>query len=79
MAAHDLMSQRVLEVIVRSPNSCLDEIVLECPDVTWNQIFLAIDRLSREGIIHLIPKGRGIYTIHVSRVREPSAQHPAVA
>ena len=44
----------------------LDDIVLECADLTWNQVFITIDRLSREGVLKLTPKGRGLYTVHLS-------------
>jgi len=44
---------RVLELIVRSPGGTLEDIVLECPDLTWNQLFITIDRLSREGALTL--------------------------
>lgn len=54
---------RVLEIIVRSPGSVLDDIVLECPDLTWNQVFVIIDRLSREGVLTMSPKGRSQYAI----------------
>ena len=60
------IDQEVLEVIVRSPGSMLDDIALQCPDLTWNQIFIAIDRLSREGMLTLTPTGRGLYTVHLS-------------
>ncbi|MBL8036599.1 hypothetical protein ACYX34_03825 [Nitrospira sp. CMX1] len=70
MKALDMNTQRVLDVIVGSPNSALDDIVLECPHLTWNQVFLIIDQLSREGIINLIPKVPGIYTIHLSNILE---------
>ena len=43
-----------------------DEVVRECPDLTWNQVFIAIDRLSREGTLSLTPKGRGLYTVRLS-------------
>ena len=52
-----------LEIIVRSPDSVLDEIVLKCPDLTWNQLFVVIDRLSREGVLTMSPKGRGQYAL----------------
>ena len=57
---------RVLEVIVQSPGTALDDIVVECQDLTWNQVFLAIDRLSREGVLKLTPKKHGRYTIRLS-------------
>jgi hypothetical protein len=57
---------RVLEVVVRSPGSVLDDIVLECPDLTWNQVFIVIDRLSREGVLTMSSKGRGQYAITFS-------------
>ena len=37
----------VMEVIVRTPGTALDDIVSECQDVTWNQLFVVIDRLTR--------------------------------
>jgi hypothetical protein len=36
-----------MEVIVRTPGTALDDIVSECQDVTWNQLFVVIDRLTR--------------------------------
>lgn len=49
---------RVLEVIGRSPGSVLlDDLVRECSDLTWNQVFMVIDRLSREGGAHDQPQG----------------------
>jgi hypothetical protein len=66
---------RVLEVIARSPGTGLDEIVRECPDLTWNQVFIAIDRLSREGALKLTPKGHGLYTVHLSNDALQAAQH----
>lgn len=65
MSSQPHADHRVLEVIVRSPGSVLDDIVLECPDLTWNQVFIVIDRLSREGILQMTPAGRGQYAIHL--------------
>ena len=66
MQTHHDTDHRVLEVIVRSPENTLDDIVLECSDLTWNQVFSAIDRLSREGTLTLTQKGQGLYTIRLS-------------
>ena len=56
--------QKVIDAINRSPGSILEDIAQECPDLTWNQVFMTIDRLSREGTVRLTPKGRGLYTVH---------------
>jgi hypothetical protein len=66
MQTHRDTDHRVLEVIVQSPGHTLDDIVLECSDLTWNQVFSAINRLSREGTLTLTPKGQGLYTIRLS-------------
>jgi len=56
----------VLEIIIRSPGTAFDEVVLQCPDLTWNQVFTAIDRLNREGAVTLTPKRGGHYSVHMA-------------
>ena len=42
----------------------VDEVVELCPDLTWNQVFLAIDYLSRTGEVELfLGKGR-VYRVY---------------
>ena len=57
------LDRRMLEVVIRSPDCDLDELVLECPELTWNQVFLELDRLSREGRIALKQKAPGQYRV----------------
>ena len=79
MMSHYETDDRVLEVIVRTQGRTLDDIVLECPELTWNQVFVVIDRLSREGALRLMPKGRGCYTVHLaSDVFHDARQHARV-
>ena len=52
-----------MEVIVRSPGSQLEELVLECPDLTWNQVFCELDRMNRTGQVRLTMKGPGLYAV----------------
>jgi len=66
MSHQDYADHRVLKVIVQSPGILLDQIVYECSDLTWNQVFLAIDRFSREGVLTMSPKGLGQYAITFS-------------
>jgi hypothetical protein len=52
-----------MKVILRSPDNQLAEVVFECPDLTWNQVFCELDRLNRAGQARLTMKGPGIYTV----------------
>ncbi len=63
MATFSDISRRVMEIVIRSPGCDVDELVLKCPDLTWNQVFLELDRLSREGRFTLKQKGPGLYSV----------------
>ena len=67
MLSQSMVDRQVMEVIVRTPGTALEDIVLECPDLSWNQVFLVIDRLTRCGSVRLMPKGHGRYTVHLSQ------------
>ena len=56
------INQKVIDAIIRSPGSMLEDIAEECPNLTWNQVFITIDRLSREGTVRL--SRRDLYTVH---------------
>lgn len=55
-----------MKVIIRSPHNQLEEVVLECPDLTWNQLFCELDRLNRAGQIRLTMKSPGRYAVSCS-------------
>lgn len=64
-------TSQVLEVIVRSPGCNIEEIVFQCPNLTWNQVFTEIDRLSHEGYVVLSLQSRGRYAVsRPTRLRE---------
>ena len=54
---------QVIDVVQRAHDCDLEEIMRQCSNLTWNQVFFAVDRLSRRGELILIPKGRGMYTV----------------
>ncbi|MEP6957357.1 MAG: hypothetical protein ABI980_01380 [Nitrospirota bacterium] len=50
--------------LIRHAGTCdLEDIARQCTNLTWNQVFLIVDRLSRTGQVRLVPsKGRS-YTL----------------
>jgi cytochrome oxidase assembly protein ShyY1 len=45
-----VITERVRSVLEQRGTACLlEEVPQLCPDLTWNQVFLAIDYLSRTG------------------------------
>lgn len=61
----------ILEYVKQTPGCTLDDVILGCPGLTWNEVFAEIDRLSRTGRIRLHLAGRGIYRLE--------AQHDCAA
>jgi hypothetical protein len=59
------VAARIIEVVTRSPGCLLEELTLACPNVTWNQVFIEVARLSRDGTLRLERKDPGIYSIHL--------------
>ncbi len=59
-----------MEALAVAPGtSCLfEQIVTVCPGLTWYQIFYEVDRMSREGQVHLSQEKPGVY-----RVRSPKS------
>ena len=56
-------ANEVMEIVIRSKRCSLEEIILECPNLTWNHVFLELDRLSRTGEVRLSMKAPWVYTV----------------
>ena len=63
MAQHTTVEDQVIAILHRADACDLEEVARTCTNLTWNQVFLAVDRLSRSGEIVLMPGGRGMYTL----------------
>lgn len=63
---------RVQSALERLGSDCpMEEVVALCPELTWNQVFLAVDYLSRTGRICVtVDPGR---TYRVQASPEPAA------
>lgn len=54
---------QIMQAVLHKPGCTLEDLVLECPVLTWNQVFLEQDRLSRHGEVRLTVKGPGQYVV----------------
>jgi hypothetical protein len=63
MEQHTAVEDQVIDVMRHTRICDLEAITRQCPDLTWNQVFLAVDRLSRRGEIRLVPRGLGLFTV----------------
>ncbi len=51
MASCTPVTDRILDELQRMPGCDLDTLTKNLPDLSWSQIFLEVDRLSRESIV----------------------------
>jgi len=66
MAQDQAVADRIIETVSRSPGCLLEELALDCPGLTWNQVFLEVNHLSRIGKLLLAKKGPGVYAVRVA-------------
>jgi len=65
------ITMQVLESLQRNPVCEFDQLVADCTNFTWNQIFYEVDRLSRLGQLCLTPAGRGHYSLQLMQKGGP--------
>jgi len=65
MAHSQAVADRIIEAVSHSPGCLFEELVLACSDLTWNQVFSEVDRLSRTGQLLLTKKGPGGYAVRL--------------
>lgn len=59
---------RVRTTLEQIGNDCpLEEVGNLCPDMTWNQVFLAIDHLSRIGQVRVTVESGRVYWVRPNR------------
>ena len=63
MLQQETITDRILDAVHGAPGCQLDDLVLSVPELTWNQVFLEVDRLSRTGQVRVTALGKGTYTI----------------
>jgi hypothetical protein len=67
------LTRYILSTVRQHPSCTLDMLVQVCPEFTWNQIFLEVDRLSRTGDIELSCTGPGRYNLVTPAAKRAAA------
>jgi len=68
------IEEAVVETLQRSGPCCLDDVVTYLPNFSWGEVFLAVDRMSRDGRVVLRQLGYLTYEISLgSQFAYPSS------
>jgi hypothetical protein len=59
MAQHTIVEDHVIDNVRRTRVCDLEDVTRHCTNLTWNQMFLAVDGLRRSGELMLVSRGRG--------------------
>jgi hypothetical protein len=63
MAQQATAENQVIEMMHYLGTCDLEDVTRRCPNLTWNQVFLAVDHLSRTSQVRLVPTKMGSYTV----------------
>lgn len=61
-----------------STDCAMEDIVGLCPDLTWNQVFLAIDYLSRTGQVRVTLDRNKTYRVQATRIETEEHSNAAI-
>jgi hypothetical protein len=77
MASHTPVTDRILGAVQRTHGCDLDTLTNSLTDLSWSQVFLEVDRLSREGQVLVSLDTGGHYMIRLPDHNRGSATHHA--
>lgn len=65
------LATQVLESLQRAPACTFDQLVKDCTEFTWNQLFFEVDRLRQLGQLRLTSVDDGRYHLSLSHKEMP--------
>jgi hypothetical protein len=77
MALHTPVTDRILGQVQRTHGCDLDTLTKSLSDLSWGQVFLEVDRLSREGQVQVTRDTGGRYMIQLPCHTREFASHGA--
>lgn len=78
MTQRTVVEDQVIEVLQKGQACDIEDVTRQCANLTWNQVFLAVDRLSRKGEVMLTPTGLGTYAVAVPQRQEGRSDREAL-
>jgi hypothetical protein len=75
MASHTPVTDRILGEVQRSQGCDLDMLTKRLSDLSWSQVFLEVDRLSRDGQVLVTFNTGGSYMIRLPNNNKGPATH----
>jgi hypothetical protein len=63
MAQHSAAEDQVIDIVLKTRACDLEEMTRQCTNLTWNQVFLAVDRLTRNSEVMLVRASQGTYMV----------------
>ncbi len=75
MSPHTPVTDRILGEVQRTHGCDLDMLTKSLSDLSWSQVFLEVDRLSRDGQVLVTFNTRGLYMIRLPEHNKGPATH----
>ena len=75
MASHTPDTDRILGAVQRTQGCDLDTLTNSLSDLSWSQVFLEVDRLSRQGQVLVTAGTKGRYLIRLPDPTNGSVTH----
>ena len=75
MLSHTPVTDRILGEVQRTHGCDLDMLTKSLSDLSWSQVFLEVDRLSRDGQVLVTFNTGGLYMIRLPDPKKGSATH----
>ena len=67
MTHHTTVEDQVIDIVRRTHGCELEDLARRSPNLTWNQVFLAVDHLSRTGEVRLVHAREGDFMVSLLR------------
>ena len=57
------IEEAIVDTLQRNGPCCLKDVVMSLPNFSWGEVFLAVDRMARDGRVSLLQLGGSTYQI----------------